>query len=57
MAQESGVLGLSWAKSQKERKYPFLFLFQCFKAIFQKILNPLFNLNQTTQYKNSNVAA
>jgi hypothetical protein len=35
----------------------FLFLFQFFKAIFQKILNPLLNLNETTQYKNSNAAA
>jgi hypothetical protein len=41
----------------KGRRIPFLFLFQFFKAIFQKILNPLLNLIQTTQYKNSNAAA
>jgi hypothetical protein len=55
--RERGALGLSWAKSRKERKNPFIFLFQFSKAIFQKILNPLLNLNQTTQYKNSNAAA
>jgi hypothetical protein len=38
----------------KGRGISFLvFLFQIFKAIFQKILNPLLNLIQTTQYKNS----
>jgi hypothetical protein len=52
-AQAGPTLG---RKPQGE-KNPFLFLFQFSKAIFQKILNPLLNLNQSTQYKNSNAAA
>jgi hypothetical protein len=39
------------------RKNRFLFLFKFSKAIFQKILNYLLYLNQTTQFRNSNAAA
>jgi hypothetical protein len=44
-------------RNQKQKKNPFLFLFQFFKAIFQKILKSILNLMQTTQYKISNAAA
>jgi hypothetical protein len=46
-----------WAETEEERKSLSFFLFQIFKAFFKKILNPLLNLIQTTQYKNSNAAA
>jgi hypothetical protein len=40
-----------------EMKILFFFLFQYFKAFSKLILNSLFNLIQTTQYKISNAAA
>jgi hypothetical protein len=46
-----------WAElDQKQRREKNSFSFS-FHSIFQKILNPLLNLNQTTQYKNSNATA
>jgi hypothetical protein len=51
----AGRGGLSWAKNRM--KLIFLFLFQFFKTIFQKILKSILNLIQTTQYKISNAAA
>jgi hypothetical protein len=47
---ESG-LRVSWAKNQEEKRIPFLFSFSNISKHFQMILNPLLNLNQTTQYK------
>jgi hypothetical protein len=44
-------------QKQKGEKNPFLFFFSKFSKHFQMILNPLLNLNQTTQYKNSNATA
>jgi hypothetical protein len=44
-------------RKPKEVDFPFLFLFQFFKTIFQKILKSILNLIQTTQYKISNAAA
>jgi hypothetical protein len=42
------------AREQRENKKSF---FQFFKFLFQMILNPNLNLNQTTQTKNSNATA
>jgi hypothetical protein len=38
-------------KQRREIKLLFFFLFKYFKAFSNEILNPLLNLNQTTQYK------
>jgi hypothetical protein len=46
--------GEGWAagpKAEKRNKTPFLFFFLNISKHFQIILNPLLNLNQTTQYK------
>jgi hypothetical protein len=56
-AREAGgprAIGGCWAKlgrKPKERKFPFSVSFSNISKNFQIILNPLLNLNQTTQYK------
>jgi hypothetical protein len=48
------AIGGCWAelgRKPKERKIPFSFSFSNISKHFQIILNPLLNLNQTTQYK------
>jgi hypothetical protein len=42
---------LSWAENREEKIIPFSFFFSNISKLFQIILNPLLNLNQTTQYK------
>jgi hypothetical protein len=49
--------GLHRPKAREENKIPFLFSFSSISKHFQLFLNPILNLNQTTQYKNSNATA
>jgi hypothetical protein len=55
-AGRGGGVGLP-TKNRKEKRIPFSFFFSNISKHFQIILNPLLNLNQTTQYKNSNATA
>jgi hypothetical protein len=59
-AREKSERASWWAagpKAKKGSKFLFLFSFQIFSKHFQMILNPILNLNQSTQYKNSNATA
>jgi hypothetical protein len=53
---KDGLLGFTGQKPGRRMKFLFFFLFKYFKH-FQMILNPILNLNQTTQYKNSNATS
>jgi hypothetical protein len=46
-----GGLRASWAEKLRREKNTFSFFFSNISKHFQMILNPLLNLNQTTQYK------
>jgi hypothetical protein len=56
LAGELWTAGLHRPKTG-ENEIPFSFSFSIISKHFQMVLNPILNLNQTTQHKNSNVTA
>jgi hypothetical protein len=55
-AGEGWAAGFHRAKAG-ENEIPFSFSFSIISKHFQMVLNPILNLNQTTQHKNSNATA